>query len=49
MKVVSWNVRGLNAPSKQRLVKHCLSSFSPELVLLQETKLGDVDLAPFGK
>ncbi|XP_059073249.1 uncharacterized protein LOC131874050 [Cryptomeria japonica] len=48
MKIVSWNVRGLNAPNKQRLVKRCLSSFSPKLVLLQETKLGDAELASFG-
>ncbi|GLJ43038.1 hypothetical protein SUGI_0893330 [Cryptomeria japonica] len=49
MKVVSWNVRGLNALNKLRLVKRGLSSFSPELALLQETKLGNKNLVSFGK
>ncbi|GLJ56609.1 hypothetical protein SUGI_1239030 [Cryptomeria japonica] len=49
MKVVSWNVRGLNSPNKRRIVKRCISSYSPKLALLQETKLGNEDLASFGK
>lgn len=43
MKVTSWNVRGLNAPNKQRLFKRCLTTFSSEIVMIQETKLREED------
>lgn len=49
MKVLSWNVSGLNAPNKKRIFKRCLSNYSPDLVMLQETKLEKIDLASFGK
>lgn len=49
MKVLSRNVRGLNAPIKQQIVKQCLSTSSFDLVMLQETKLEKDDLASFGK
>ncbi|XP_020258606.1 uncharacterized protein LOC109835017 [Asparagus officinalis] len=35
----SWNVRGLNKPSKRRLVRECLSLAKVNLVGLQESKL----------
>ena len=34
-----WNARGLNAPSKKRLIKQYLSKFESEIILIQETKL----------
>lgn len=39
MKVTTWNVRGLNTPNKQRLVKRYLKNFESEIIMLQETKL----------
>ncbi|GLJ39279.1 hypothetical protein SUGI_0801600 [Cryptomeria japonica] len=40
MKITSWNVRGLSIPDKKCLVKHFLSIHNPDVLLLQETKLG---------
>ncbi|XP_059067401.1 uncharacterized protein LOC131858236 [Cryptomeria japonica] len=40
MKITSWNVRGLSAPNKKRLVKRFLYIHNPDVLLLQETKLG---------
>lgn len=39
MKITTWNARGLNAPSKKRLLKKNLKVFEFESILLQETKL----------
>ena len=39
MKISSWNARGLNAPSKKRLIKQNLKTFNSEIILIQETKL----------
>ena len=39
MKITTWNARGLNAPSKKRLLKHNLKQFKSEIVMIQETKL----------
>ncbi|XP_059074891.1 uncharacterized protein LOC131874942 [Cryptomeria japonica] len=39
MKILSWNVRGLGAPDKRRMVKHHLSNTSCDIIMLQETKL----------
>ncbi|XP_059067657.1 uncharacterized protein LOC131858435 [Cryptomeria japonica] len=39
MRLISWNVRGLNAPNKRRLIKSQLELMKCDLVLLQETKL----------
>lgn len=41
MKFVSWNIRGLNAPSKQRLVVDFKKDLKPGIIMLQETKLDD--------
>jgi len=37
MKILSLNVRGLGGSAKQKSLHHLLVSFSPELILLQET------------
>lgn len=42
MKIVSWNVRGVNDPSKCRRIKEVLSDVSPNWVGLQKTKLSKV-------
>ena len=39
MKITTWNARGLNAPSKKRLLKCNLTLFDSDISLLQETKL----------
>lgn len=41
MKLISWNVRGLSAPNKRRLIKSQLDLIKCDLVMLQETKLCD--------
>lgn len=39
-KWVSWNVRGLGGAEKRQEVRDALRKINPEVVLLQETKLG---------
>ena len=38
MKILSWNIRGLNAKSKQALLKERIKKDQPDILLLQETK-----------
>ena len=38
MKLISWNVRGLNIPSKHRMLKNMIQQYKPSIVYLQETK-----------
>jgi exonuclease III len=38
MKITSWNIRGMNGSSKQRLIKSKLSRMKADIILLQETK-----------
>jgi exonuclease III len=38
MKIISWNIRGLNGRSKQRLLRDMLIAEKPDIMLLQETK-----------
>jgi exonuclease III len=38
-KLLSWNIRGLNNPAWQEDVKQVISTFRPDLICLQETKL----------
>eukprot|EP00253_Pinus_taeda_P024539 PITA_24539 len=38
MKLISWNVRGLNSPSKHRMIKNLIMREKPAIVFLQETK-----------
>eukprot|EP00253_Pinus_taeda_P035742 PITA_35742 len=38
MKLISWNVRGLNSPSKHRMIKNLIQQEKPTIVFLQETK-----------
>ena len=39
MKILTWNVRGINASDKQHRVKQQIDSLSADIILLQETKL----------
>jgi exonuclease III len=38
MKVISWNIRGLNGRSKQRILRDCIKEETPDILMLQETK-----------
>ena len=38
MKILSWNIRGLGSKKKRRTIKRFLSTQSPDVVMLQETK-----------
>jgi exonuclease III len=38
MKITSWNIRGMNSPSKQRMLKEKISRIKVDIFLLQETK-----------
>ncbi|XP_059077878.1 uncharacterized protein LOC131876479 [Cryptomeria japonica] len=49
MRISSWNVRGLTAPDKRRLVKRSLAKLESEMILLQETKLNGHKVAEFIK
>lgn len=43
IKLVSWNVRGLNCRAKRRLVKSMVVSWNADIMCIQETKLeGDL-------
>lgn len=38
MKLISWNVRGLNSPGKLRMIRSMIRQEQPQIVFLQETK-----------
>ncbi len=44
LRILSWNVRGLNDPRKREVVKNLLRYWKGDVVSLQETKLAAVDL-----
>jgi exonuclease III len=44
LRLISWNVRGLNNPQKREVVKHLLREWQCDIVCLQETKLDGLDL-----
>jgi exonuclease III len=39
---LSWNVRGLNNPAKQKDVRQVVQTFKPFVVCMQETKLYEI-------
>ena len=39
MKLLSWNIRGLNNPQKQYAIKHLIAQEKIDCVLIQETKM----------
>jgi endonuclease/exonuclease/phosphatase family metal-dependent hydrolase len=38
MKIISWNIRGLNGHSKQKLLWDIIIAEKPDIMMLQETK-----------
>lgn len=49
MKVLTWNVRGLNTPNKQRILKHCIFASKIDIALIQEMKLSQSKIGIFRK
>ncbi|XP_057852131.2 uncharacterized protein LOC131062486 [Cryptomeria japonica] len=45
MKFLTWNVRGCNAPDKHRMIKRGFDQAKPEVICIQETKLGSEEAA----
>ena len=39
IKIISWNVRGVNDPDKRKVIKNFLRSYRADIVCLQETKV----------
>ena len=39
MKFISWNIRGLNNPHKQDIIKNMIRDNKQNIVLIQETKM----------
>ena len=44
MKAVSWNCRGLGGENKVEAIKNIIKSERPDILLLQETKMSDVEV-----
>lgn len=42
LKIIFWNVRGLNSGAKRTTVRSVISTIFPSIVCLQETKLAHV-------
>ena len=38
MEVITWNIRGLNSPRKQRILKNKLNMEKPEICFIQKIK-----------
>ena len=49
MRITTWNARGLNAPSRKRLLKNNLKLFDSEIILIQETKLDKIEIPKIDK
>ena len=49
MKLTTWKARGLNAPSRKRLLKHNIKYFNSNVILIQESKLNSVEIDKFIK
>ena len=47
MHILTWNVRGLNTPNKQRLLKYCNTNTKADIIILQETKLNSEEMNKF--
>jgi exonuclease III len=44
MKIISWNIRGLNRRSKQKFLRDLIFAKKPDILLLQETKCTSKDV-----
>lgn len=39
MKIISWNIRGLNNPHKHDIIRNMIRDSNPDIFLIQETKM----------
>ena len=39
MKIISWNIQGLNNPHKQDILKNMIRDNRPDILVIQETKM----------
>lgn len=39
MNIISWNIRGLNKPHKQDILKNMIRDNRPDIMVIQETKM----------
>jgi len=44
MKLISWNIRGLNSPGKGQLMNNMLQQEKPQILILEETKCNSTTL-----
>lgn len=47
MKLVSWNVRGMNSSSKRVVIKGVFQSIKGECLFIQGTKMVDISVQVF--
>ena len=43
MKIITWNIRGLNGISKQRILRDYIKVENPDVLLLKETKCAGLE------
>ena len=43
IKILSWNVRGVNDPDKRKVIKNFIRTHRVDLVCLQETKVQEMN------
>ena len=43
IKILSWNVRGVNDPDKRKVIKNFLKTHKVDLVCLQKTKVQEMN------
>ena len=44
VKIISWNVRGVNGPEKRKVIKNFLRGYRVDIVCLQETKVQEMSV-----
>ena len=49
MKIITWNMRGINSPKKEKIVRKKIQRTNPILVFLQETKCSASQLQKISK
>lgn len=47
MRIISWNINGIRAVEKKGEIEQCIEQYTPDILLLQETKAHGEHLLPF--
>ena len=45
VKIISWNVRGVNDPDRRKIIRNFIRNQRVDLVYLQETKIQEMSTA----